>query len=900
MDNPYAVEFSSLVGLLLYLCIELMLGLFSLEWTLPILVTVAPLVVRETLHPTSKHVTKYELLESNEDEKQSGMLCFWNGQEYSAMAAISITSIPIEIEQRNDNGDYPELKWFYPLYEQQSVVFTMETIIEDGISIIRFIIHSQDENKEEAISRTQRAKLIVETLMTRKNHDYDVLSTKTLLRIYNELGYDLLKPTIEPTVVEAGTDYLGVITIEGNPRSLSSNLECLFQHLIKLNISTRVLGSFSKNEVATLSDIPKVSEEQRETAHTPYRVEEHQLRDLYKEMAEIEASEESGSFRIGISLIVRCSSIEETRSAVLSVSASASALLNGMDTKIHSAGSIIKSWSFLHNRLLLGNTTISGARLTALLHLEQGLPGIPSQVIPPEFGVLKQDYHGEDSIILGNTKFKGRETSQRYSIPISDFKRHTLVVGQSGTGKTTTAKNIIYELHQKSIPCLIIDPCGKKEWRDMAVPIKDLRIFTARTFKFNFLHVPEGVDAANHIDSITECFIARWPNEGILTEHITMIFRRAYRNTNWDLENCLRGRPVLIADLFEAVKDVANELDYDAKFQQRLQGAFKSRFGTLSDCPFLGVMFNVTKGLTIPELLNHPTLLEFDGMSGDNMALVTSLLITGISLYLKSQNRTNSDLQHVLLIEEAHRILKNIAHSSTNDGHSSKQNAIQNIVELLREARGLNLGCIIVDQVPSKLAPEVIKLPAMTIIHQLKEPYERETIGPAANLTKAQIDYIFSLGKGECIIHRSFSGPAMNVQVTHFKADPDPSTPPWDNERVSALMVSYFEENSHLCESIPKPTLDSWKPDTQVLQNLMTIAQSPDFVERYKKRLDMAFDTARVYARGLVERIVEDGRRVDSCTDILIKYVNAIITEDECTLFAPVKIDTSEEGTAVD
>ena len=96
MGNPYAVEFSSLVGLLLYLCIELMLGLFSLEWTLPILVTVAPLVVRETLHPTSKHVTKYELLESNEDEKQSGMLCFWNGQEYSAMAAISITSIPIE------------------------------------------------------------------------------------------------------------------------------------------------------------------------------------------------------------------------------------------------------------------------------------------------------------------------------------------------------------------------------------------------------------------------------------------------------------------------------------------------------------------------------------------------------------------------------------------------------------------------------------------------------------------------------------------------------------------------------------------------------------------------------------------------------------------------------------
>ena len=67
-------------------------------------------------------------------------------------------------------------------------------------------------------------------------------------------------------------------------------------------------------------------------------------------------------------------------------------------------------------------------------------------------------------------------------------------------------------------------------------------------------------------------------------------------------------------------------------------------------------------------------------------------------------------LQHLLVIEEAHRLLKNIdtERSSENTGNP-KGKALEHFTNMIAEMRSYGQGVIIAEQIPTKLAPDVIK-----------------------------------------------------------------------------------------------------------------------------------------------------------------------------------------------
>jgi len=733
-----------------------------------------------------------------------------------------------------------ELKWLYPLWEdsqQSHVTYTVEAKIKKGLANLRIFVSSNDKDWKQAVEKALRARLIVETWLTRKEYGFEIILADQLRRTYFELDYGALRASGVPAVVESERASLGVLSVEGVPKSFSSDLGQLLQQLLEMKVSGHVLVSFTSGPVPRLGrDTGEVRGDQQHQPRVPFRVEEHKLRKTYEQMTEIEACEETGFFRVGVSILVHERSASEVEYVLMQVSSAVRSVWGGVKVMTVSVSRLRCAWGrLLLRNHLRGTASVSGARLTGLLQVPTPIPGVASQIMPPEFALPAPISPVIDSVTVGHLLRKSKPVAQKYRIPISSFCLHTGIYGNTGSGKTNTALYLVHQLHQRDVPFLVIVP-AKKEWRQLGAIVPDLRIFTAgdeetAPFRYNFFDVPPGVPINTHINNITTCFIANWPTEGILTEHITKIFRRTYVRAGWDPLTNKKGHPILLNDLYAAMEEVANELRYGEKLNQDFVGALTARFESLLDDSVLSVMLNTEQGLTIPDLLNHRTILELRGLPSTQKALLTSLIMVGVAEYLESQGITSGqELRHFLVLEEAHHILKRVAVGyGLQEGHAVQQQAINTLVQLLRESRGLGLGVILIDQLPGSLADAAVSLPGITIIHSLKDARERVLVGSQANLTDDQLLYIGVMGCGEAIVHQGFTGQAVNAQVTYFRRDVNAVGKPWTDQRVRKMMEPFYAGHPHLRIQY-LPLTSQWEPDPDASCTLTFMMPPSSFV----------------------------------------------------------------------
>jgi len=223
-------------------------------------------------------------------------------------------------------------------------------------------------------------------------------------------------------------------------------------------------------------------------------------------------------------------------------------------------------------------------------------------------------------------------------------------------------------------------------------------------------------------------------------------------------------------------------------------------------------------------------------------------------------------------LEEAHHVLKRAnTGTDTHEGHAVQQHAIDTIVQLLREARGLGLGIILVDQLPGELAEAAVKLPGITIIHSLKDPRERAIVSGQANLTEEQMMYIGIMRRGEAVVHQGLEGEAVNVQVDHFQKKLPFNSVPWTNERVASHMEKFYADRPH--RRVRRlPETNRWSPDPVVLWNLKYVTESSTFVETYDRLRKENPHLAENYVRNLVGINIDIDDPLES-----ERYVNLIL-----------------------
>ena len=86
------------------------------------------------------------------------------------------------------------------------------------------------------------------------------------------------------------------------------------------------------------------------------------------------------------------------------------------------------------------------------------------------------------------------------------------------------------------------------------------------------------------------------------------------------------------------------------------------------------------------------------------------------------------------MIEEAHRLLKNV--SVTGEGDSTRAKSVEFFCNLLAEIRTFGQGIMIADQIPTKLAPDTLKNTNLKIVHRTVAKEDRE-VTASLNINKS-------------------------------------------------------------------------------------------------------------------------------------------------------------------
>lgn len=385
-----------------------------------------------------------------------------------------------------------------------------------------------------------------------------------------------------------------------------------------------------------------------------------------------------------------------------------------------------------------------------------------------------------------------------FSLNEDDLNKHTFVAGITGSGKTTTVKGILRNCKK---PFMVIES-AKKEYRNIIMPEgRKVEVYTLgkpeiHCLQFNPFYVQCGVNLQTHIDFLKDLFNASFSFYGPMPYILEKCLQNIYRNKGWNLT--LGYHPFLVKQ-----QNIAKIFDYDYMQKQYALNAHKNLFPTMEDLKAevqryveqnmdyegevagnvktailarlesmcvgsKGFMFNTNEVLDMNKLMNENAILELEGLPDDSdKAFCVGVLVIFIKEYRQVQQEkvdNSHGLKHLLVIEEAHRLLKNVdTERSSESLGNPKGKAVEHFTNMIAEMRSYGQGVIIAEQIPSKLAPDVIKNSSNKIIQRVVSSDDQYLVSNTIGLNKEDALQLGSLRTGFALCHKE--GMSLPVMV---------------------------------------------------------------------------------------------------------------------------------------
>lgn len=399
---------------------------------------------------------------------------------------------------------------------------------------------------------------------------------------------------------------------------------------------------------------------------------------------------------------------------------------------------------------------------------------------------------------LGKILYFGEPTTEMVSVSLDNLSRHLLVTGITGSGKTNTVQGICRQLDDHSVPWLVIEPGAKSEYRNLhastAPHVFRLGSSTpdgpAVPFRFNPFYFPRGVEVLPHIDRLKAAFNAAFPMYASMPYLLEEAIVKCYEESGWDLESSTNSKAThpanpwsdpahhllfpILGDLLPKIDEVVAAKRYDLRLEMDLSAALRARLGSLL-LGAKGSMLNTRHTLDLPHLLKHRVVLEMAAMGSDEEKVLMMGFLIG-SLFEAAQVAGLSGdgkLRHVLVIEEAHRLLRAAPPGDNPEIANVRGAAVEQFSHLLSELRAFGHGVVVVDQSPSRLLPDVVRSTHLKIVHQLSAEEDRLAVGTAMALDSSQTRDLARLRRerGEAVVFQPEWPQAYCVSVPLQEAD---------------------------------------------------------------------------------------------------------------------------------
>ncbi|MBA3944185.1 MAG: ATP-binding protein [Herpetosiphonaceae bacterium] len=475
------------------------------------------------------------------------------------------------------------------------------------------------------------------------------------------------------------------------------------------------------------------------------------------------------------------------------------------------------------------------------------------------------------NIALGAVLDVTRATGQHYSLVRDDLTKHGLVVGVTGSGKTNTCFGLLERVWEggRGQPFLVIEP-AKAEYRSLLRPLRNqLRVYTLgderyapfrlNPFEFECHDVEQRIHVQTHIDYLKSVFGAAFVLYPPMPYVLETCLHEVYADRGWNLTTSAierrlprpqRGQearyPVFptLQDLYDKIDPVVDRLGYDAQIQRDVKAGLKARIGSLL-LGGKGLMLNTRRSVPFGALLQFPTVLELERIGDDDeKAFVIGLLLTRLYEYRVIEGRRQAApseaVRHLLLIEEAHRLLQNVSTAQESEAANPRGKAVESFANMLAEIRAYGQGVLIAEQIPSKLTPDAIKNTNLKILHRTVAADEREVMAGAMNLSDAQKQAVTTLLTGQAVVFAEGADRPYLVQIERAKGSGGwAATKPNDAEvRQAMIDLGAFDDEIYK----PRPGCERcglWKRDpvrcATIRHLALTVQEQPVFTEAFRR-----------------------------------------------------------------
>ncbi|MHB1318616.1 MAG: ATP-binding protein [Anaerolineae bacterium] len=250
-------------------------------------------------------------------------------------------------------------------------------------------------------------------------------------------------------------------------------------------------------------------------------------------------------------------------------------------------------------------------------------------------------------------------------------------------------------------------------------------------------------------------------------------------------------------------------LGYEDEIAGNIRTALETRLNSLR-MGAKGLLLDTPLSVPIATLLKEPVILELEGVGDDDeKAFIMGLILVSIYEHYQVQGQPATDrVQHVTVVEEAHRLLANVAPSVSSEAGNPRGKAVETFVNMLSEVRAYGEGLVIAEQIPTKLAPDVIKNTALKVMHRLVANDDRQVMGGAMNLDAPQLRQIVSLATGVAAVHGGGhygdDNPIL-IQVPRVKSA---SVQPLGAAEIRRSWEQFRDAHSLKALYVPYPTCD--------------------------------------------------------------------------------------------
>jgi len=436
-----------------------------------------------------------------------------------------------------------------------------------------------------------------------------------------------------------------------------------------------------------------------------------------------------------------------------------------------------------------------------------------------------------------------------------ELTKHAFITGSTGAGKSNTIYKLIEQLcpgGKSNTKFLVIEP-AKGEYKDVFGGRNDVTVYGSNPFKApNLLQInpfsfPADVHVLEHIDRLVEVFNACWPMYAAMPAILKESIEKVYEDCGWNLKSSKNsGKLPSFDDLLTIIPKVVESSAYSADTSSDYKGALVTRIRSLTR-GIHGQIF--ASDVSSEKLFNENVIIDISRVgSSETKALIMGILILKLQEFRMSEDKHNSNLRHITVLEEAHNLLRRTSNEQSQESSNLQGKSVEMLANAIAEMRTYGEGFIIADQSPGLMDLSVIRNTNTKIIMRLPDEGDRKLVGKAAGLTDSQVDELSRLEQGVAAISQSDWLEPVLCKINLFE-DKQPMC-----KRFNADTFTWFDDENASIQSFLRTALD--------IERLKLAKENVDKIRKWYGRLGLSEKALYVFENVIESRSVDDKQKM--------------------------------------